>query len=54
MSRLGHTTHKYYKETRGIKVSGASLLSPGLFSRGKAINGNRGKRQWVESSYRWL
>ena len=29
MSRLGHTTHKYYKETRGIKVSGGQEVKAG-------------------------
>ena len=29
MSRLGHTTHKYYKETRGIKVSGGQRVKAG-------------------------
>jgi ribosomal protein L27 len=29
MSRLGHTTHKYYKETRGVKVSGGQNVKAG-------------------------
>ncbi|MBF0522202.1 MAG: 50S ribosomal protein L27 [Candidatus Omnitrophica bacterium] len=29
MSRLGHTTHKYYAETRGIKVSGGQIVKAG-------------------------
>lgn len=29
MSRLGHTTHKYYKETRGMKVSGGQAVKSG-------------------------
>ena len=29
MSRLGHTTHKYYVETRGIKVSGGQTVKSG-------------------------
>ena len=29
MSRLGHTTHKYYKETRGMKVSGGQDVKAG-------------------------
>ena len=29
MSRLGHTTHKYYYETRGMKVSGGQQVKAG-------------------------
>ena len=29
MSRLGHTTKKYYKETRGVKVSGGQRVKEG-------------------------
>ncbi len=29
MSRLGKTTKKYYKETRGLKVSGGQLVRAG-------------------------
>ena len=29
MSRLGHTTKKYYAETRGIKVSGGQAVKAG-------------------------
>ena len=29
MSRLGHTTKKYYKETRGVKVSGGQTVKAG-------------------------
>ena len=29
MSRLGHTTKKYYKETRGIKVSAGEKVRSG-------------------------
>lgn len=29
MSRLGHTTKKYYTETRGIKVSGGQVVKAG-------------------------
>jgi|GEM_PF-1779016 len=29
MTRLGHTTKKYYKETRGIKVSGGQKVKAG-------------------------
>ena len=29
MSRLGHTTKRYYKETKGMKVSGGQLVKAG-------------------------
>ncbi len=29
MSRLGHTTKKFYRETRGVKVSGGQLVKSG-------------------------
>ena len=29
MTRLGHTTKKYYKETRGVKVSGGQQVTAG-------------------------
>ena len=29
MSRLGHTTKRYYKETHGIKVSGGQAVKSG-------------------------
>lgn len=29
MTRLGHTTKKYYKETKGIKVSGGQFVKAG-------------------------
>jgi ribosomal protein L27 len=29
MSRLGKTTKKYYKETRGLKVSGGQVVKAG-------------------------
>jgi len=29
MSRLGHTTHRFYRETRGIKVSGGQAVKAG-------------------------
>ena len=29
MSRLGHTTKKFYRETRGVKVSGGQFVKSG-------------------------
>ncbi|MFA5089323.1 MAG: 50S ribosomal protein L27 [Candidatus Omnitrophota bacterium] len=29
MTKVGRTTHKYYKETRGIKVSGGQVVKAG-------------------------
>ena len=29
MSRLGHTTKKFYRETRGVKVSGGQFVKAG-------------------------
>ncbi len=43
MSRLGHTTKKYYKETRGIKVSGGQRVKSGTMLTREGHRWQRGQ-----------